>query len=203
MINKLIVLFGYIVLCATFCTTHGQQSSEFSKVQNPARRCKPNPDPLYVRSRVLDELANILNESIPEYSKGVARGFYSDNERGIGFFVVDLMNPSNKSFTLQDCVDFINGHVYHVAPPDLYYSLSHIVILEEGKLKVFRSVNCPGRGDRLEDVIKAVSAKLSDDKQRNEIIERVRNYRKFGFYGSLHHAVSIAKTQGSFVGGTN
>ena len=193
MIYKLIGLLGSIVLSVTFSAVHAQQSLALSKTQNGVGRCKPNPDHLYVRSRVLEELAAILNESIPEYSKGVARGFYSDKEIGIGFFVFDLTTPGNKSLTLQDCVDFINGHIYHVAPPDSHFSLSHIVILEEGKLKVFRSVNCPSRGDNLEDVIKYVSAKLSHDEQRDEIIDRVRNYRKFGFYGRLHHAASICK----------
>jgi len=163
------------------------------RVQNDGRRCSPNPDPLYARSRVLDELAQILNQSIPEYSKGVAKGFYSDNDSGIGFFVFDLTNPSNKDLTLHDCVDFINGHIYHVAPNDLYYSLSHIVVLEEGKLKVFRSVNCPSRGDRLEDAINYLSDKLSQNEQRDEIINRIQNYRKYGFYSSLHHAASICK----------
>jgi hypothetical protein len=194
MIFRLIVLFLGIGFCGTFCTTHAQQKSEPSKGVQKAR-CKPNPDPLYVRSHVLDELADILNKSIPEYSTGGNRGFYRDNESGIGFFVFDLINPSNKDLSLQDCVDFINGHIYHVAPSDSHYSLSHIVILEEGKLKVFRSVNCPGRGDRLEDAINYVSVKLSHDKQRDEILDRVRNYRKYGFYGSLHHAGSICKDQ--------
>src|SRR5215213_747488 len=119
MFYRIIVLFSAIVLYGPFFSTHAQNRSKLPKdVQNAARKCNPNPDPLYVRSRVLDELANILNDSIPEYSKGVSRGFYTDDESGIGFFVVDLMNPSNKNLTLQDCVDFINGHVYHVAPPD-------------------------------------------------------------------------------------
>ena len=194
MTYRLIALFSAIVLYGPFFITHAQQRSKPPKsVQTAARTCDPNPDPLYVRSRVIDDLADILNNSIPEYSKGVARGFYSYNESAIGFFVVDLMNPSNKDLTLHDCVDFINGHVYHVAPPDSYFSLSHIVILEEGKLKVFRSVNCPSRGDRLEDAINYVSAKLSHDKQRDEVIHRLRNYRKYGVYGSLHHAASICK----------
>jgi hypothetical protein len=192
MIYKLVVLFSAIVLYSPSFATHAQQRSEPPKgEQNAARRCNPNPDPLYDRSHVLDELAVILNNSIPEWSKAVSKGFYSNDERAIGFFVVDLTNPSNRDLTLHDCVDFINGHVYHVAPPDMHFSLSHIVMLEEGKLKVFRSVNCPSRGDRLEDAINYISAKLSHDKQRDEIIDRLRNYRKYGFYGSLNHAVSI------------
>jgi hypothetical protein len=194
MIYKLTILFSAIVLYGALFTTQAQRRSDPpADAQSVVRRCNPNPDSLYDRSRVLDELANILNTSIPEYSKGVTRGFYSDNERGIGFFVVDLMNPSNRDLMMQDCVNFINGHVYHVAPSDSHYSLSHIVILDEGKLKVFRSVNCPSRGDRLEDAVKYVSAKLAHDKQRDEIIDRLRNYRKYGFYGSLHHAASICK----------
>jgi len=190
----LLVLFLSLFVCSSSYTICAQQKSEAAKkLESDKARCKPNPDPLYVRSRVLGELANVLNESIPEYSKGVPKGFYSDTENAIGFFVVDLMNPANKQSTFHDCVDFINGHVYHVAPGDSYYSLSHIVILEEGKLKVFRSVNCPPRGDRLEDAISYVSAKLARDKQREEIINRVRNYKKYGFYGSLHHAASICE----------
>jgi hypothetical protein len=194
MTQILLVLFLSVFLCSSSYTTSAQRRSKpAKKVESTKVRCKPNSDPLYIRSRVLDELANLLNESIPEYSKGFPKGFHSDSEIAFGFFVVDLTNPANKQMTSQECVDFINEHVYHVAPDDSYYSLSQIVILEEGKLKVFKSVNCPPRGDRLEDAISYVSAKLARDKQRDEIIDRVRNYRKFGCYGSLHHAASICE----------
>lgn len=194
MTQILLVLFLGALVCSNSYTTRAQQRSKpTEKVGSSKVRCKSNPDPLYVRSRVLNELANVLNESIPEYSKGVPKGFYSDSENAIGFFVVDLTNPANKQLTFQECVDFIDGHVYHVAPEDLYYSLSQIVILEEGKLKVFRSVNCPPRGDRLEDAISYISARLAGDKQRDEIISRVRNYRKYGSYGLLHHVASICE----------
>lgn len=193
MTQILLVLFLSVFLCSSYTTSAQWRSKPAKKVESIKVRCKPNSDPLYIRSRVLDELANLLNESIPEYSKGFPKGFHSDSEIAFGFFVVDLTNPANKQMTSQECVDFINGHVYHVAPDDSYYSLSQIVILEEGKLKVFKSVNCPPRGDRLEDVISYVSAKLARDKQRDAIIDRVRSYRKFGVYGSLHHAASICE----------
>ena len=192
MTYRLFLLFSVSVLFTSFFTSYAQpRASPAKTVQNSWKKCKPNPDPLYVRSRVLDDLAAILNKSIPEYSVGFKEGFHSSHERGIGFFVWDLTNPTNTDVHFHDCIDFINGHVYHVAPSDAYYSLSHIVILEEGKLKVFRSVNCPSRGDRIEDAIEYVSAKLSHDKQRDEIVDRVRNYRKYGSYGRLHHAMSI------------
>lgn len=188
-----VLCLSVLVCSGTYITTAQQRAEPAKQVESAKTRCKPNPDPLYVRSRVLGELANVLNESIPEYSKGVPKGFYSESENAIGFFVVDLTNPTNKQSTFQECVEFTNGHIYHVAPHDSYYSLSHIVILEEGKLKVFRSVNCPPRGDRLEDAISYISTKLAHDKQRDEIISRVRDYKKYGFYGSLHHAASICE----------
>src|SRR5215204_3315378 len=192
MTQRLLMLFLSLLVCGnSYITSAEQRPESWQTVESGKARCKSNPDSLYVRSRVLSELANVLNESIPEYAKGVPKGFYSDSENAIGFFVVDLTNPSNKQATFQDCVNFRNGHVYHVAPHDSYYSLSHIVILEEGNLKVFRSVNCPSRGDRLEDAISYVSAKLAGDKQRDEVVNRVRTYKKYGFYGSLHHAASI------------
>jgi hypothetical protein len=190
--QKLVMVIACVVLSGASISVNAQQTSKVLKpAENAAHRCKPNSDPLYDRSHVLQELADILNESIPEYSKAVKKGFYTESERGLGFFVVDLTNPANKDLKWNDCVDFIGGHVYHVAPVDGYYSLSQIVILEQGKLKVFKSVNCPGRGDRIDDAINYVSAKLSHDRQRDEIIDRLRNYRKYGSYIRLHHATSI------------
>ena len=160
---------------------------------NVTARCGPNKDPLYDRARVLNEFAGMLNKSIPEYPKVNGKGFYSNGENGIGFFVVDLVNPANKDLSLNDCVEFINGHVYHVAPQLAAYSLSHIVILEEGTLKVFRSINCPARGDRLEDAIDYVSTKLTGANNKAQVIDRLRNYKKYGVYGALDHATFLCK----------
>lgn len=191
---NLVVRFLCLALCGLTISVGAQHTLRpLNKVETVTDRCPPNPDPLYNRSQVLNELADILNRSIPEYSKANPKGFYTDHENGIDFFVVDLTKPSNKDVKLRDCVDFLNGHIYHVAPPQATYSLSHIVILEEGKLKVFRSVNCPDRGDRLEDAINYVSARLAKDKKRNQIINRIRHYRKYGYYYSMDHASFICK----------
>jgi hypothetical protein len=181
---KLLILVGSIVLSGAYVS---------ATAQDVKQRCRPNKDPLYDRAAVLNELAEVLNDSIPEYPKVRGRGFYSTPDNGIGFFVVDLVNPRNQDRTLKDCVEFINGHVYHVAPSGATYSLSHIVILEEGKLKVFRSINCPGRGDKIEDVLNYVSAKLAGDKNREQVLDRVRNYRKYGSYGDLQHGSFICR----------
>ena len=191
MYSKLIT----IVLCVVLCVAVGSLASPGRPWSSKTllNKCPRNSDAGYERSSVLKQLAIILNQSIPEYSQANSKGFYADADNAIGFFVVDLTNPSNKYVALQDCVDFIDNHVYHVAPLQSPYSLSQIVILERGSLKVFRSINCPGRGDRLEDVITYLNTLLANDEQKNQIINRVRHYRKYGYYYSMDHAGSICK----------
>lgn len=184
-----------LAFCLCVCVLGGaisaaaqHTSKSLKRVETFTSNCLPNPDPLYDRPQVMLGLAKILNESIPEYLKANSKGYYTDAENGIGFFVVDLTNPSNKYVSLGDCVNFINGHVYHVAPLQSAYSLSQIVILEDGRSKVFRSINCPKRGDRLQDVIDYLDSHLANDKQKNQIINRIRHYRKYGYYYSMDHA---------------
>lgn len=144
-------------------------------------KCQENPDILYNRQNVLEEIAGILNEAIPEYGK-MYSGFRVRDERAILFFVHDLTDPSNKQTGSKDkqCVNFINNHIYHVSPLSYMYSFSQIVVLEGGKLRVFKSINC--LVDKPEDVIRYLSAKLAGDKNKDAIIERVKNYRKYGRY---------------------
>lgn len=146
------------------------------------KRCIENPDRSYNRHQVLERLAQILNQSIPEYAHVFGNGFYVEDERGVGFFIYDLTDPSNKGTPLYDCVDFRNDHIYHFAPIRQHYSISHIVILEDGRLKVFKAINCRESRDKLEDVISYVTRKLRSDKHKDEIIDRVRHYRRYGFY---------------------
>jgi hypothetical protein len=147
--------------------------------QCSAQECEKNPDDLYNRETVLEELAKTLNESIPEYRK-IYSEFRAEQQRAVLFFVHDLTDPTNKQTNLKECVNFVNDHVYHVSPLSYMYSFSHIVVLENGKLKIFKSLNC--LVDKLEDVVKYLNTKLADDKNKDVIIERVKNYRKFGKY---------------------
>jgi hypothetical protein len=72
------------------------------------------------------------------------------------------------------------------------YSFSHIIILEGGNLKVFRSINCRDRGDKLEGVIEYVTLKLAGDENKHEIIDRVINYRKYGRYVRMDNFSRLA-----------
>ena len=80
---QLVLLIMCIALSGTYVSVSAQLSAEgLNKAERAAGRCRPNPDSLYDRSRVLQELADTLNQSIPEWRRAVNKGFYSDNERG-------------------------------------------------------------------------------------------------------------------------
>lgn len=190
--------YKFCILVSTICFLLILSVSEFSQVnktddpndlnkssnQNKFPRCPVNSDSLYNRQSILEQLADILNTSIPEYKKANEVEFKAKNERGNLFFVHDLTDPSNKSSLTTVCIDFKDNHVYHFAPLNYDFSYSHIVILENGNLKVFKSINCPLSKDKVEDVIKYLEQKLENDKDKNKIIERVRDYRKYGTYYS-------------------
>lgn len=145
-------------------------------------RCAENPDKLYSRRDVLERFAAILNASIPEFGKRRDSKYYVVDERPWAFGVHDLTDPSNVVHPTgaARCIEFIDNHVYHVVPVLIDYSFSHIIILEGGNLKVFRSINCRGRGETLEDVLEYLRPKLADDKNKDEVINRVINYRQYG-----------------------
>lgn len=148
------------------------------------RNVKPNPDSKYVRWNIYKRFHNILYNFAPEsYTKQFGESVVFD-DRALNFFVYDLTDPSNKQTASLEQVDFINNHVYHFAYIDAPYSYSHIAVLEDGKFKVFSGINCPNKGDRLEDVLEYLNDKLKNDKNKKEILKRVKNYRKYGVYVS-------------------
>lgn len=155
-------------------------------------RCSENKDKLYVRPEVLEQFADILTASLPESERAKGYKFQVINERAWNFGIYDLTDLGNVDATGQrGCIEFINHHVYHVVPVLYDFSFSHIIILEDGNLKVFRSINCRDRGDKVEDVIKYLSLKLAHAKNKNKIIRRVRNYRRYGDYVRMDNFSSL------------
>ncbi len=148
------------------------------------QECLPNSDNLYDRKRTIKQLAKILNKSVPERKTLYRTGFdiTDDNGSPAGFFIYDLTDTSNRDVTSTGCIEFMENHIYHFAPFDYALSLSHILILENGRLEIFKSINCTDRGDKLEDVIAYINQKLAKDENKDEILERIKNYRKFGRY---------------------
>jgi hypothetical protein len=68
----------------------------------------------------------------------------------------------------------------------LPWSFSFIAVLGEDDMTIFKGLNCEEKGDSLEDVLKYLNEKLKNTNNKNEIIERVKNYRKYGVYTSFN-----------------
>lgn len=149
--------------------------------------CPENREKLYPRRETLERFADILNTSIPEFEEEMGFKFEVLDGETQSFGVYDLTDPSNADAgDTGACIQLIDGHVYHVVPGLNAFSFSHIIILEGGQLKVFRSINCRDRGgDRLEDVIAYIKSKLAGDKKKHEVIKRVRQYQKYGTYARM------------------
>lgn len=146
-----------------------------------------NSDKLYDRWKVLNQLSDVLRNSVSEKVKEqLSWRFLTEESRASGFFVYDLTEPSNKQTSLLERVEFKNNHIYHFAFIDAPFSFSNIAVLEDGKLKIFKAINCKGKGDSLEDVISYLTEKLKKDKNKDKIIKRVKNYRSYGIYTSFN-----------------
>lgn len=174
----LLCTFSSIVNCQVVDTNLDGKSLESKKTV-----CKNNSDNLYNRQQIFNQLADILNTSIPEYRAKLGFGFKVENEEPVGFGIYDLTDTSNKYLDENDCINFIDGHVYNVFPFSHRYSLNHIIILESKVLTNFNSVNCVDRGNTIEDVSEYLDRKISDNDPAKEVLlNQVKNYRKFGRY---------------------
>lgn len=184
-IGCIIWMIGLVSITG-ICQKTKPKANDVSGIFDPFEtgKCAENPDSLYNRQRILGQLAQTLNTSVFGPTKDVSK-FAVENERPRGFTVYDLTKPTNKGLPLSKCINFLDNHVYHFSPIEKRYSFSHIVILEDGNLKIFKSLNCKGKGDSLEDVMRYLNERMKDDNNKQKVISRVRNYRKYGIYTTV------------------
>jgi hypothetical protein len=165
---------------------------ESSDQKSVSEKCPADPDPRYPRQRILDQFANILKQSIPPDAKYYGLLNTDWEGKNLRFFVYDLTDPDNiysdvkaKQSKKALCVNFVDNHVYHFSPFFIPYSFNHIGFLQNGELKVFRLLNCEGKGDSLNDVVNYLDEKLKGDAEKDNVIGRVKEYRKFGDYFTI------------------
>jgi hypothetical protein len=139
--------------------------------------CSENPDSLYNREKILERFDKILKTNISDYAE------YPSTARG--FFIYDLTDPTNNYLTWGDCINFISNHVYYFSVVYFAFSQSQIAVLENGDVKFFNSINCQDSKDKLENVISYLSRKLKNDKNKEEILTRVKNYRRYGWHRTV------------------
>jgi hypothetical protein len=184
-----IILIGSLSLTGVCQADQKNQLRNTEMVgQNSIEKCPVNPDPLYDRKGILERFTDVLNESAPGFKKYEDRGFYVKDEKPQQFFIFDLTDPSNKSAPSSGCINFLNKHIYDFAAIYIPFSLSHVAILEDGKLTLFKAINCENSKDSIDAVIMYVERKLHLN-DNDEIIQRVRDYRKYGEYSTVDDLV--------------
>lgn len=185
--KKQTVRFVLVLLLGSLpIITSGQEPARGTREQSgPVGKC-PNIsyDP-YDAGKTIRSLAEILNKRMPSFREYEPQGFGEKEGRPIRFFIFDLVDTSNKTTSPSDCIRFEEGHIYHVAPVYLPYSLSYIVFLEKGELKIFDAINCPDSKYNIEDVVDYFQQKKSDTKDAKKIVDRLKRYRDFGVYFTM------------------
>src|SRR6185369_13358386 len=162
-----------VVLVLTIIVCISSAREQFGKAG--IKQC-PNLD----RQKFLEKLDSILKNSLPGYAQ------YPSS----GFFVFDLNDPANKYIPAKyvqadDSICFIDNHVYHFAPIEFIFSESHIAVLEDGHLQVFKSINCKDSTEHLPDVLTYVKKRLKKDPDIEKLLTRVSDYRKYGYYMNI------------------
>ncbi len=142
--------------------------------------CRANPDDRYDRQKLLVMFADLLHDARPEHLK-TGQKHLIKNERVVGFTVWDLTDTTNKDLGQMEepCVDFIDGHVYHFVDDTLPFSFSHIAVLENGEVKVFRSLNCPEGKPEFESLIQYLRSKPRFNK--DGLLQKVANFGRYQY----------------------
>lgn len=143
--------------------------------------CSRNSDPLYDRRKVLDTLASKMNYLAGYYKVNHPTGYSVQSESFYNFFVYDLIDTANNS--KKGCVEFLNNHVYHFSSINMRYLYSNVLVLADGRMQFFLGINCKNRINSIDEVIGFLTCHLKNNPQRDVLIDRVRNYKKYGqFY---------------------
>jgi mannitol/fructose-specific phosphotransferase system IIA component (Ntr-type) len=141
-----------------------------------------NTDSLYSRPKILGKFAKVLNDTARNYRNIETDEYSIVNEKSQRFFIYDLTDPLNKDTFDSTCINFINDHIYYFADLFPNYSYSHIAFLQNGEFKIFEAINCKDSATNLRNVIAYISPKLKNSKDKEEIITRLKNYRRYGSY---------------------
>lgn len=195
-------MFGIVTIIIVLLPFNLNAQNEPFNSQFPtlSKKCTPNLNNQYNRLETLERLGGVINQTAVDYYNAKYKikktitnpKFVQKDERPIGFFVYDLTDTSNKTAPLGDCIDFVDNHIYHFSLIHTPDSFSHIVFLNNGELKIFKAVNCEN-GDKIEDVINYLGEKLKNDISKDEILDRVKHYRKYGIYGATEGGTPLCE----------
>jgi hypothetical protein len=153
----------------------------FIQCKSPSAIFKEN-NGYFDREKILNDLSKKLNKMIPKYRSNFGRNkFYVENGIEREFFVWDLVDTTNvfRNYNSKK-VYFSKNHIYHFAPRTYEYSISNFLFIDNtGMFYYFYGVNCPNKGDKLNDVLLLLKSKLNNQNNLKSILNNVSNYNNF------------------------
>ena len=136
------------------------------------------PKHTYVQVEVLNKFRSTLYELKKHYKIEEQLVQYKvAGNKPVGFFVIDLTDTLNSS--INGNLKFKEGHVYHFAPNDPYFSYSNICYLSKGKIIIFKGINCKDPVNNLNEVVSFLNDQLPKRNVSKDVIERVKTFRNY------------------------
>ena len=166
MVNKHIMLIAAITLIGESCVSQLSGRTEREHMNQMAAILNGAVEKRYVDIYYKDE-------------------FHIKNQVPVNFFIYDLVDTVNNSYLPNIKVDrevrLRAEGVYHFAPWDLTVSFSHIAVIKGKEIKVFRLLNCDGKGDNIDEVLKYLENNFN---YAPPVLKRVAKYRQHGVYAA-------------------
>lgn len=157
--------------------------------------CSKNTDVLYNRKGTLKNIAKRLNKINHIYKIDHPRGYVVTDDNFYNFFIYDLVDTSNiYPNDSKKCIEFKDGHVYHIASLNSYFKVSVILVLLQGKLYFFEGLNCEKKINKIEEVIKFIEINLHYAKD-DVLLKRVLNFKDYDLSYSVDQAGKIPVCQ--------
>jgi len=178
-----LLLFALTLLSLAYCKSPSRSIVDIREKKEQG--CCSDTISSFDKKSVLNSFVSTMKSLIPDYKGSDNRGFSVSRDcRLVDIFIYDLTDTTNFEVGYEGCIDFKEGHIYHFASIINQLSYSNIAILYHGQVKLFTAINCPGKGDRLQDVMDFINSSMPQVKDNTDLVSRVSNYRKFGFYRS-------------------
>lgn len=146
-------------------------------------------DSLYDNEAILNQLASILNDSLNNYRDRTLAVCRVEFGKPKSFFVYDLVDTLNNTID-NGKIAFIDKHIYHFSTISYAFSYSNICILDGSQIIIFRNVNCPQSSDSIADVLDYAKMMLKGNKNVEEILTRIKNYRKYSGFLKMDNFTS-------------
>lgn len=97
------------------------------------------------------------------------------------FFIYDLVELRNNRRDTPK-IKIKNLHIYHFGHNFQYFSYSNILIVNGGKVEIFKYLNCEKTGSYASDILDYIHKNNLSKYYDNKVLRRIKNYRKYGDY---------------------